>query len=265
MNQSTISILRPCCVSTPDEASLVSRFVYRPISFYLTVPFVWLGCSANAVTLLRIPTATIAAVLVATGLWSLTLAGSVLHALGTFLDYVDGNLARFNKSASVTGELLDGITHIFELSVLPIGIAVGLCFRADRLLRFHHVNSFLLLSFGFVASAISFSRTSLPVLNCFTKLSSGEVKSHKSCAVEINGRRGTSPVKWIKHTIRIVLVEGAYTLGTAGIILFAVADLMTLCLLGLCVVNAFRLRDESRTLRTLFNTSANSTRVRNSP
>src|SRR4029077_16277142 len=265
-------MLKASCANTADEESLISRFAYRPVSFYLTVPFARLGCSANSVTLLRIPVATIGTMLMATGLWSLMLAGSILRALGTFLDYVDGNLARFSKSASAPGELLDGIAHIFERSLLPIGIAVGLCFRPDRLLHFHHVNGFLVLSLGFVVSALSFSRTSLSVLHSFTTLqasvtaslaSETAVNVQQTPLVGLNDRRGSSPFKRIKRKLRIFLVESGYLLDMVGIIIFAVADLMSVCLLAVCVENAFRLRDESGTLLGLLNASGGPHKIRN--
>lgn len=265
-------MLRASYANTADEGSLISRFAYRPISFYLTVPFARLGCSANSVTLLRIPVATIGSVLMATGLWSLVLAGSILRALGTFLDYVDGNLARFSKSASAPGELLDGIAHIFERSLLPIGIAIGLCFRPDRVLHFHHVNSFLVLSLGFVVSAISFSHTALSVLSSFIALqacgtasrtSEAEVNVHQIPLIGRNGRHGLTRSKWIKHKLRSFLVESGFLLDVAGIIIFAVADLMSVCLLALCVQNAFRLRDKSGTLLELLNASGGLHKIRN--
>ena len=201
----------------------------------------------------------------ATGLWSLMLAGSILHALGTLLDYVDGNLARFSKSATAPGELLDGIAHIFERSLLPIGIAVGLCFRPDRLLHVHHVNSFLVLSLGFVVSAISFSRTSLAVLHCVNTLrldatiashaSEAEVTANTTLPVGLNVGYDISVSQRIKHKLRSLFVESAFLLDVVGIIVFALADLMSICLLAVCVENAFRLRDESGTLLGLFNAS----------
>lgn len=115
--------------------SYVSRFIYRPVSFYLTIPFVWMGCSANQVTLLRLALALLSAVFVATKFRSLVLLGSMVYALCVLLDYVDGNLARLYGTAGEFGELLEELADQVGPSLFPFAIGVGLYFRPDRLMR----------------------------------------------------------------------------------------------------------------------------------
>ena len=251
----------------PDEQreSLISRFIYRPVSFYLTPPFVWLSCSANGVTLLRMPVAMVGTVLIATGTWSLVLLGSVIHALGMLLDYVDGNLARLNKTASILGQLLDGTAHIFERCLLPVGVAVGLCFRPDRLCTAYGLSIRLILPVGFLISMLGFSRTALSLLQLTTDQlgirigwhapQSGLARPGLQFSSVPNEVGNFTSLQQAKNIMRRLLTEGAFFLDGIGIIVFAVFDLMSVFLIAVGIQNAFRLRDESQMLLDLFRMS----------
>jgi len=244
--------LRRCYEPIADEeqrSSLLSRYIYRPISFYLSVPFVLLNTSANGVTLLRIPIAAIATLLVAVGPQALLLAGGFLHAIGTLLDYVDGNLARLGPSHSIFGELLDGTVHIFERCIFPIGIAVGLCFRPDHLCRTYGASPPLLLTAGFLTSMAGFSRTSLSVLQIITdKLGMRMPPSNHSPVTRwsLASKRFTSSsvMREGKYIVRRLLTEGGLFLDGIGVVVLSALDLMSLFLIAAGIQNAFRLRDE---------------------
>jgi phosphatidylserine synthase len=111
--------------------SFISRYVYRPISFYLAVPFVRLGFSANQVTLLGLLIASIGLILLATGNPPVVLAGSILCAIQVLLDYVDGNIARLHGKTSHLGKFLDGIVDTIISVLTPLAVAVGLYSRPD--------------------------------------------------------------------------------------------------------------------------------------
>jgi hypothetical protein len=110
-------------------------------------------------------------------------------------------------------------------------------------------------------------------LHCFTTFhgvtascaSGAEVKVQQNALAGFNDKSGLRPFKWIRHKLRVLFVESGYLLDVFGIIIFAVADLMTVCLIAVCVENAFYLRYESRTLLSLLNTSERLHTDRNLP
>lgn len=92
---------------------------YRPISFYPTAILLKLGVSANLVTI-------IGASFLITALLSLSmgnlLSGAFLYLIAYLLDFVDGNIARFNKTTSHFGGFIDGL---IDSSSFLLFIALG--------------------------------------------------------------------------------------------------------------------------------------------
>ena len=236
--------------------SLVSRFIYRPVSFYLSVPFVWIGCSANQVTLLRLPIAILGTALIVTGTWANILIGCSLYALCTLLDYVDGNIARLYGNANDRGAYLDALVHVFERSLLPISVAVGLCIRRDRLLTHYAVSSQCIFFVGLFGSITGFARTFLSLSNLKNcRLGTTDSSSQPS------GRAGASPLnsaqgyitfvglKNSKKVVRRLITESAYLFDAVGIVVLAALDLLSVFLMFVAVHNMFVLRDEWGLLR----------------
>jgi phosphatidylglycerophosphate synthase len=136
---STIGALRASYGSKAqaDRAdAFVSRYIYRPISFYLTVPFVWMGFTGNQVTVLRGVLALFAAALVAMPKQGWMLLGSLLYAFCVLLDYVDGNLARLQGTTGGVGAFLEEVVDQIGPSLFPLGVGIGLYLRPDRIMRF---------------------------------------------------------------------------------------------------------------------------------
>src|SRR4051794_26373369 len=90
------------------NVSAIGRYLYRPISFPLTVPFAMAGISANQVTISAVFVFAIAAYGLASGDPALMLAGAMIYLFFMIMDFVDGNLARVFRNATVFGKLLDG-------------------------------------------------------------------------------------------------------------------------------------------------------------
>jgi phosphatidylglycerophosphate synthase len=114
--------------------SVVSSHVYRPLSFYVSVPFVRLGWTPNQVTLLGVIVAVGGAALLAQGTYVFALIGSALCALQTILDYVDGNIARLRGITSHLGKFIDGVADTSVHVLIAIAIGVGLFQGEDALL-----------------------------------------------------------------------------------------------------------------------------------
>lgn len=257
MRTSTISRIKQSYGTKESEDrtdSLVSRFLYRPVSFYLCIPFVGTGCSANQVTLLRIPTAVLGTALIVTGTWTSTLIGCSLYALCTLLDYVDGNIARLYGNADDRGAFLDALVHVFERSLLPISVAVGLWVRRDRALTHYSVSSQFIFLVGLFGSITGFARTYLSLSNLKNHPTGTSDSSSQSSArpSPLNSTQGYSTfgvLQYSRKVVRRLIKESGYLSDAVGIVVLAASDLLSLFLVFVAVHNMFVFRDEWGSLR----------------
>ena len=86
-------------------------YIGRPISYLLTIPFLYIGISPNVISLISIIPLIIGFVLiyVATNKAMLIL-GWFLFFLWNLLDGVDGNVARYKKLFSPLGSVYDAMS-----------------------------------------------------------------------------------------------------------------------------------------------------------
>ena len=117
-----------------DRQYSLIAYPMRFVSFWLTLPFVRLGFSANQVTLTRMLTTLIATGCLATGNTWAVRGASLLVPLQWLLDSVDGNVARLRQQSSWQGYFLDVLADATSHGLLPIGIALGLYIHPDRFL-----------------------------------------------------------------------------------------------------------------------------------
>ncbi len=109
-----------------EKGWIWTYYVRRPISFYLTIPFLYLNVSANKVTLLFMITGIVGSLLLAIGDYRTFILGAVLIELAIILDCVDGNIARI-RGKSILGNTLDTwageITLVLSMFMLGIGLS----------------------------------------------------------------------------------------------------------------------------------------------
>jgi len=106
----------------------VSAAVYRPLSFFLTVPLLNLSVSASQVTLVGMAMA-FALPLLALFAGGHAHVGVAVLAIGfVILDCVDGNIARVTATASKSGHYLDFLTDI----VFRVALYAAVGILADR-------------------------------------------------------------------------------------------------------------------------------------
>lgn len=105
-------------------------YIFRPISFPLTIPFLRLGLSADQVTYIRIASVALALLLLLPGGYVTGVIAGFLLFAHVFLDLIDGNIARL-QGTSAFGGYIDEITDIFLKVLTPIAVAVGLYNRPD--------------------------------------------------------------------------------------------------------------------------------------
>jgi hypothetical protein len=110
------------------QSDRYKSFVYyflRPVSFPVTYVLLKLGISANATTSFSIIMETIGCILIAFGGYPARIGGTLLIMLWAILDCVDGNIARFRKTGTLSGIFIDdfGAIVLYALLYLSVGIS----------------------------------------------------------------------------------------------------------------------------------------------
>ena len=106
-----------------DKNELVGYHVVRPLSFYPTAVSMNIGLTANQTTFVSLMVLLAGCILLAVGNYLAVLAGAALLNLWLVLDFVDGNIARYEKSCSRYGELIDAMgAYLAHLSLFAAGI-----------------------------------------------------------------------------------------------------------------------------------------------
>ncbi|MGC8641690.1 MAG: CDP-alcohol phosphatidyltransferase family protein [Isosphaeraceae bacterium] len=101
----------------------LARRIARPTAVYGTWMAVRLGLSANQVTLASLGASLAGASAIGSGSRLGFVAGTALLHLGFWLDHVDGQVARWRRTASLGGVYLDYLMH--HLVNLALGYALG--------------------------------------------------------------------------------------------------------------------------------------------
>ncbi|APE76989.1 hypothetical protein ARA02_06490 [Leuconostoc mesenteroides subsp. jonggajibkimchii] len=89
---------------------LFAYYVGRPLSYYLTVPFLKLNWSPLSVTILSIFVVVISSILMMLSSWIFVWVGFVGFFIWNLLDGVDGNIARLKKVQSQIGSVWDAMS-----------------------------------------------------------------------------------------------------------------------------------------------------------
>ena len=148
----SIKELRIICQKSRESefyySGWVDRNLYRRVSIYFTKLFLKIGISANQATIMSFFILVIAGVFFLLGKPWHWIIGALLIYLFDILDRVDGEIARYNKSASVRGGYLDGATYFlgwpFVLACMSFGLYSSLQHISVFMLGFLTVVSFLL-------------------------------------------------------------------------------------------------------------------------
>lgn len=132
--------LRMIINSYPEHKRQSDRyksFVYyflRPVSFPVTYVLLKLGISANATTSSSIILETIGCILIAFGGYPARIGGTLLIMLWAILDCVDGNIARFRKTGTLSGIFLDDLGAIVLYALLYLSVGISAAANGDGFL-----------------------------------------------------------------------------------------------------------------------------------
>jgi len=145
MTESIDELRRICLEGKYDESHRqpwASKHINRRISVYVTRLFLALGVSANQATVLGLIAAIAAGGFFTRPAPVYWFAGLFLLYLSLILDCVDGEIARYRKTASPSGAYLDGICTCFSLPYLLACMSFGI---------YHELHSVGVLAVGFLA------------------------------------------------------------------------------------------------------------------
>lgn len=138
----SIKELKNICQNTKTEKEdLYSTLFCRKVSIYLTKLLLSTSITANQVTLLSIIVGLVAGVLFCFGNYLYTLVGALLLQLWLIVDCVDGEIARYRKTANISGKYLESMDHYIVHPVIFWCISLGL---------YNIFQSFFILILGFL-------------------------------------------------------------------------------------------------------------------
>ena len=120
----SIEELRKICQS--GKVVSFNDRVEREISIYVTRLLLYTGITANQVTVLDILIGAIACAFFVVGRPWYTFTGAMLLQLWMLFDYVDGEIARYRKSCSLSGIYLDELNHMIVEPLMFVCVSFGL-------------------------------------------------------------------------------------------------------------------------------------------
>lgn len=98
-------------------------YIVRPLSFYPTALCMNMGLTANQTTWISLIILLVGCFLLAVGNYWSALSGAVLLNTWLVLDFVDGNIARYEKTCSRYGEFIDAMgAFLAHLSFFAAGV-----------------------------------------------------------------------------------------------------------------------------------------------
>ena len=97
----------------------------RKISYIFTIPMLALGVSAFQASIISIFIAVASCIFLSIPSAVCRVIGVILVPMWHIFDCVDGNIARYNKTASDFGGVVDAISGYFMMALLPIGLGMA--------------------------------------------------------------------------------------------------------------------------------------------
>lgn len=117
--------------------------LYEKMSMYITRLLLHTNITPNQVTILNMLLGVIAGMFFVPGQYLYSFIGALLLQLWRIMDYVDGQIARYRKTASITGAYMDVLNHIIITPIFFICMSFGFY-------RMYH--NPIVFVFGFLAS-----------------------------------------------------------------------------------------------------------------
>jgi len=109
----------------PGYGNWYVRHIIRDLALYVTRPLLKTSITANQVTFISILVGVAAAFFFMIPSSFGLIMGTLLLQFWYLLDHVDGQIARYKKTSSITGVFFDYITHYLVHSIAFIGLGIG--------------------------------------------------------------------------------------------------------------------------------------------
>ncbi len=146
----SIGELKKLCRKEPSANQIwFPKYIGRPISIYITRLLLYTPITANQVTFIMLLLGLASGALFIFNNYWMSLAGGILAVFGLILDCTDGEIARYRKTSSLRGALLDRFTHMLVYPFMFVGITWGSYAES------HDIRIFI---FGFLASLFTLLR-----------------------------------------------------------------------------------------------------------
>lgn len=109
-------------------------YVGRPLSYVLTIPFLYTNISPNAISIISIIPIIVGFIIMCVGTSKeVLLIGWLMFFLWNLLDGVDGNVARFKKQFSKMGSVYDAMSGYIAMILSFFGWGVAAAHNVSRL------------------------------------------------------------------------------------------------------------------------------------
>jgi phosphatidylglycerophosphate synthase len=165
----------------------LARRIARPSALYGSWLAIRLGLTPHQLTVAALVTSLGGSVLIGTGERNGFVCGTILLYLGFWLDHVDGQVARWRRTASLDGTYLDYLMHYTTNLALGFALGYGLAARSGE----------LRWTFAGFAIAVGWAQLSLHN-DCRYKAFFQRLKSARG-SYRVDGGRGgrpTPPAPW---------------------------------------------------------------------
>ena len=133
----SIKELRPICQPNYKfEKTIFLVYIFRSFSIYITRFFLFLGVSANATSILSMFFGLLGSIVLLSFNNNNLFLSSIFLFFHTILDFVDGEVARYNSDGTPTGKYLDDVNHSINVPLLILFLSFGIFQISNNILIF---------------------------------------------------------------------------------------------------------------------------------
>ena len=119
----SIKELRKICHDEKNRDLWYSKYFGKRLSIYITKILLYTPITANHVTLIMLLLGIVGPIFLFNGFF---IIGLLLIHLSMFLDFVDGDIARYRKQRKMLGIYIDGVYHVVTNQLMLFGFAYGI-------------------------------------------------------------------------------------------------------------------------------------------
>lgn len=124
-------------------------YIGRPITYLMSIPFIEWGIKPNTVSLLSLIVAFIGFIFVAFfSSPAIKLVGALFFVLWSFLDGVDGNIARYTEQTSKLGALWDDAAGYTALALMHFAMGISVMNATRQVMQFNQLPDYLFMALG---------------------------------------------------------------------------------------------------------------------